>query len=123
GEHHDESPGVWLVLAKKGTSEPTSLTYEQALEEALCHGWSTASSDVATRQPIGSASHRGGGAARGHSGTPRSPNVCSPKAECMRPGSRKSNGRRPMAAGRPHMRDQPVSRCPSTSSRLFRPNR
>jgi uncharacterized protein YdeI (YjbR/CyaY-like superfamily) len=30
---------VWLVLAKKGTSEPTSLTYEQALEEALCHGW------------------------------------------------------------------------------------
>lgn len=38
-EHHDESPGVWLVLAKKGTSEPTSLTYEQALEEALCQGW------------------------------------------------------------------------------------
>jgi uncharacterized protein YdeI (YjbR/CyaY-like superfamily) len=38
-EHHDESPGVWLVLAKKGASEPTSLTYEQALEEALCHGW------------------------------------------------------------------------------------
>ena len=38
-EHHDESPGVWLVLAKKGASEPTGLTYEQALEEALCHGW------------------------------------------------------------------------------------
>ena len=39
GEHHDESPGVWLVLAKKGTSDPTCLTYEEALEEALCHGW------------------------------------------------------------------------------------
>jgi uncharacterized protein YdeI (YjbR/CyaY-like superfamily) len=39
GEHHDESPGVWLVLAKKGTSQPTRLTYEQAVEEALCHGW------------------------------------------------------------------------------------
>lgn len=39
GEHHDEAPGVWLVLAKKGTSQPTSLTYEQALEEALCHSW------------------------------------------------------------------------------------
>ena len=39
GENHDASPGVWLVLAKKGTSEPTSLTYDQALEEALCHGW------------------------------------------------------------------------------------
>lgn len=38
GEHHEE-PGVWLVLAKKGASQPTSLTYEQALEEALCHGW------------------------------------------------------------------------------------
>jgi uncharacterized protein YdeI (YjbR/CyaY-like superfamily) len=38
-EHHDESPGVWLVLARKGTSQPTSLTYEQALEEAICHGW------------------------------------------------------------------------------------
>jgi uncharacterized protein YdeI (YjbR/CyaY-like superfamily) len=30
---------VWLVLAKKGTVDPTSLTYDQALEEALCHGW------------------------------------------------------------------------------------
>ncbi len=37
--HHAEATGVWLVLAKKGTTEPTSLTYEQALDEALCHGW------------------------------------------------------------------------------------
>jgi uncharacterized protein YdeI (YjbR/CyaY-like superfamily) len=28
-----------LVLAKKGTTKPTSLSYDQALEEALCHGW------------------------------------------------------------------------------------
>jgi uncharacterized protein YdeI (YjbR/CyaY-like superfamily) len=36
----DEGIGaVWLVLAKKGTVEPTSLTYDEALEEALCHGW------------------------------------------------------------------------------------
>jgi uncharacterized protein YdeI (YjbR/CyaY-like superfamily) len=34
-----EPDGVWLVLAKKGTTNPTSLTYDQALEEALCHGW------------------------------------------------------------------------------------
>jgi uncharacterized protein YdeI (YjbR/CyaY-like superfamily) len=39
GEHHDDPAGVWLVLAKKGTAEPTSLTHDQALEEALCHGW------------------------------------------------------------------------------------
>ena len=39
GKHHSDPNGVWLVLAKKGTAEPTSLTYAQALEEALCHGW------------------------------------------------------------------------------------
>lgn len=33
------SSGVWLTLAKKGTTEPTTLTYMQALEEALCYGW------------------------------------------------------------------------------------
>lgn len=38
-EHHADPVGVWLVLAKKGTEKPTSLTYDQALEEALCHGW------------------------------------------------------------------------------------
>ena len=31
--------GVWLVLAKKGTTGPTTLTYDEALEEAICHGW------------------------------------------------------------------------------------
>jgi uncharacterized protein YdeI (YjbR/CyaY-like superfamily) len=37
--HHAQPAGVWLVLAKKGTTKPTSLTYDQALEEALCYGW------------------------------------------------------------------------------------
>lgn len=37
--NHDRSEGVWLVLAKKGVTDPTSLTYGQALEEALCQGW------------------------------------------------------------------------------------
>jgi uncharacterized protein YdeI (YjbR/CyaY-like superfamily) len=39
GEHHGEQTGVWLRLAKKGTTKPTSLTYATALEEALCYGW------------------------------------------------------------------------------------
>jgi uncharacterized protein YdeI (YjbR/CyaY-like superfamily) len=39
GKHHGEPHGVWLVLAKKGTTKPTSRSYDQALEEALCHGW------------------------------------------------------------------------------------
>jgi uncharacterized protein YdeI (YjbR/CyaY-like superfamily) len=38
-KHHANPAGVWLVLAKKGTEKPTSLTHDQALEEALCHGW------------------------------------------------------------------------------------
>jgi uncharacterized protein YdeI (YjbR/CyaY-like superfamily) len=38
-EHHEDSAGVTLVLAKKGVTEPTSLTYDQALDEALCFGW------------------------------------------------------------------------------------
>jgi uncharacterized protein YdeI (YjbR/CyaY-like superfamily) len=38
-EHHGERRGVFLVLAKKGTTEPTSLSYDQALDHALCHGW------------------------------------------------------------------------------------
>jgi uncharacterized protein YdeI (YjbR/CyaY-like superfamily) len=38
-EHHENPAGVWLVLAKKGTTQPTSLTYDRALVDALCHGW------------------------------------------------------------------------------------
>lgn len=37
-QNHDSSPGVRLVLTKRG-GEVTSLTYESALEEALCFGW------------------------------------------------------------------------------------
>jgi uncharacterized protein YdeI (YjbR/CyaY-like superfamily) len=36
---HAESRGVWLVLAKKGTTQPTTLSYDEALEEAICFGW------------------------------------------------------------------------------------
>ncbi|KAI0104066.1 bacteriocin-protection, YdeI or OmpD-associated-domain-containing protein [Hypoxylon sp. NC0597] len=33
------SKGVWLTLAKKVGTSLTSLTYAQALDKALCHGW------------------------------------------------------------------------------------
>ncbi len=39
GENHSEQIGVWLVLAKKGTTEPTTLSYDDALLSALAHGW------------------------------------------------------------------------------------
>ena len=35
---HDTSTGVWLKLAKKDSGIP-SITYEQALDAALCYGW------------------------------------------------------------------------------------
>lgn len=35
---HDKSSGVWLKLAKKG-SAVLSITYEEALDVALCYGW------------------------------------------------------------------------------------
>ena len=34
-----EHDGGWVVLAKKGTTTPTSLSYQEALEIALCSGW------------------------------------------------------------------------------------
>ena len=37
--NEQKSQGVWLVLAKKGAVEPTRLRYEDALEEAIRHGW------------------------------------------------------------------------------------
>jgi uncharacterized protein YdeI (YjbR/CyaY-like superfamily) len=37
--HHSEAQGVWLVLAKKGTTHPTTLSYGEALDEAISFGW------------------------------------------------------------------------------------
>lgn len=37
-ENHQTSPGVWLVLHKKG-GNVTGLDYAAALDEALCFGW------------------------------------------------------------------------------------
>jgi uncharacterized protein YdeI (YjbR/CyaY-like superfamily) len=37
--NHARSAGVWLLLSKQGTTRPTSLTYDEALEEALRYGW------------------------------------------------------------------------------------
>jgi len=36
--HHTTSPGVWLALTKKGGTT-TTLTWQQAVDEALCVGW------------------------------------------------------------------------------------
>jgi uncharacterized protein YdeI (YjbR/CyaY-like superfamily) len=36
-KHHGSSKGLWLKLGKKGG--PPSVTYQEALDVALCHGW------------------------------------------------------------------------------------
>lgn len=36
--HHDKCDSLWLVYYKKNTGLP-SITYEEAVEEALCFGW------------------------------------------------------------------------------------
>lgn len=36
--NHQQDPGVWLMIAKKGSSVP-SITYAEAIEVALCFGW------------------------------------------------------------------------------------
>ena len=37
--NEETSDGGFVLLAKKGTVSPTSLSYAEALEEALCSGW------------------------------------------------------------------------------------
>lgn len=36
--HHADHPGIWLKIAKKASGIPT-VTYAEALDEALCLGW------------------------------------------------------------------------------------
>ena len=36
--HHSESQGLWLRIFKKGSARAT-VTYAEALDEALCFGW------------------------------------------------------------------------------------
>lgn len=38
GEHHADSPGIWLVTFKKTSGGPY-LPYDDVVEEALCFGW------------------------------------------------------------------------------------
>jgi uncharacterized protein YdeI (YjbR/CyaY-like superfamily) len=37
-EHHAETKGIWLKIAKKQASTP-SVSYAEALDSALCYGW------------------------------------------------------------------------------------
>ncbi len=36
--NHERAPGIWVKLAKKASGIP-SVTYDEAVEVALCYGW------------------------------------------------------------------------------------
>lgn len=37
-EHHEKEASVWLIIYKKASQKPT-VTYKEAVREALCFGW------------------------------------------------------------------------------------
>ena len=37
-KHHDSEPDIWLLFPKKASGEP-GISYNDAVEEALCFGW------------------------------------------------------------------------------------
>ncbi len=37
-KHHTKEPGVWLIYNKKSSGK-SRVSYEEAVEEALCFGW------------------------------------------------------------------------------------
>ena len=67
--HYADSLGVWLVLAKKGTADPTTISYDEALDEAICFGWIDGQLGVVTPLRSDDVSRLETLAARGLSGT------------------------------------------------------
>jgi hypothetical protein len=112
--NHATSTGVRLVLAKKGTAEPTRLTYDDALLEALCFGWidghRTSGDDATYRVRFTPRSTQ----VLGHGATSGSPSVSPPRAACSRLVSPKSSGRRTTDAGTRHTADPRPSKYPRT---------
>lgn len=47
--HHSTSPGIRMQIAKKG-ARITSVSYDQALESALCYGWIDSQKEKADEQ-------------------------------------------------------------------------
>ncbi len=37
-QNHDASPGIWFIFNKKASGKPI-VSYDEAVEEALCFGW------------------------------------------------------------------------------------
>lgn len=57
-KNHTESDGIWLRISKKDSREK-SLTYAEALDQALCYGWIDGQKNPSTNYPGFKNSHRG----------------------------------------------------------------
>ena len=60
--NHDNSPGVWVRIFKRGSSVP-SVTFNEVLEQGLCFGWSESKRLRARESRTSSDSHRDAGRA------------------------------------------------------------
>jgi hypothetical protein len=67
-DNHTASPGVWLALTRKGGSV-TTLTWQQAVDEALCFGWIDGQTRKRDERVPGGGSPRVGPAASGPNAT------------------------------------------------------
>ena len=54
-----DSPGVWLQIAKKGC-EPATVTYDAALDSAICFGWIDGQKRCPRRHLLAAALHAAG---------------------------------------------------------------
>jgi hypothetical protein len=67
-DNHTASPGVWLALTRKGGSV-TTLTWQQAVDEARCFGWIDGQTRKRDEGVPGGGSPRVGPAASGPNAT------------------------------------------------------
>ena len=113
-ENVDERAGVWLVLAKKGTTDPTSLSYAAALEGALCHGWIDGQ---ARRRDEGTYVQRFTPRRRRSMWSQRNVGIVerlTAEAACILRACPRWRGPRPTGAGRRRTPDPPPQRSPRT---------
>ena len=124
GKNHANPEGVWLVLAKKGTSGPTTLTYAQALDEALCHGWIDGQTGRRDDDHVPAAVHAAPDAEQlvHAQRRDRRPAARRGPDACRRRGRGRAR-RRATAAGTPPTPARRRARCRPTSPPHWRPNR
>jgi hypothetical protein len=79
-EHHGTASELWVGYYKKATGKPT-MTWPEAVDEALCFGWIDGSCSGSARSATGSGSRPGGAVAIGALSTSRRSRSCAHRDE------------------------------------------